>query len=70
MTDDQAHCIACDEPMKPGDLYYPDESGGEIHAACVGPEREAFTLNGEPLGPNDPIPEPYIWEQEEVEKAA
>lgn len=55
-------CLACDKPFQVGDRYYLDASGGEIHAACCGPEREAYTgPDGEPLGPNDPIPEPAIW---------
>lgn len=61
MTKIHDTCIACDKPMKPGELYYPDESGGDIHAACCGPEREGYTLNGQPLGPNDPTPAPRIW---------
>lgn len=62
-ADEAEHCIACDKPMKPGDLYYPDASGGEIHAECCGPERESYTgADGDPLAEGEPIPEPLIWE--------
>lgn len=54
-------CIACAQPMVTGQGYLPDESGGVIHASCLGPERESYTRNGKPLGPNDPIPTPHIW---------
>jgi hypothetical protein len=58
-------CMACCKPMIAGQPYYLDVSGRFLHAACVGPEREGFVKNvgtGEPLGPDDPIPEPAIWE--------
>ena len=54
-------CLACATPLKTGDRYYPDASGGFLHEKCCGPERESYTLNDEPLGPEDAIPEPYIW---------
>lgn len=60
--EDASHCIACDQVMQDGQAYYSDASGGFIHAACTGPEREGYTgPDGEPLGPNDPIPTPAIW---------
>src|SRR4051812_7987354 len=31
-------CIACAVPFKEGDLVLGDAGGGEIHAACCGPE--------------------------------
>ena len=58
---DEDRCIACDVPLKDGDAYYPDADGGSVHAACIGPERECYTRNGEPLKDGDCIPEPYIW---------
>lgn len=68
MTEDADHmerCIACDEPFLPSDRYLTDESGGFVHRACCGPEREGFTNgDGEPLGPDDPIPEGAIWGDE------
>lgn len=55
-------CIACAVPLNDGDLVLSDESGGCIHAACCGPERESYANgDGEPLGPDDPIPEPWPW---------
>ncbi|MBW8815560.1 MAG: hypothetical protein JF588_19235 [Caulobacterales bacterium] len=64
-TDDDAECcMACEEPFKEGDRYYLDVSGGSLHAACAGPEREGYVKDvgtGDPLGPDDPIPEPLIW---------
>lgn len=55
-------CVACDDPFKAGELVLPDASGGTIHAACCGPERESYTnADGDPLGPNDPIPTGYPW---------
>lgn len=61
-ADDDETCIACDVAFKDGDRVLNDASGGALHAACCGPERESYTNgNGEPLGPDDPIPEGYIW---------
>lgn len=56
-------CIACAEPLYEGQKVYSDASGGEIHAACCGPERESYTgPDGEPLKEGDPIPEPAKYE--------
>lgn len=55
-------CFVCRVPFKPGDRFYFDLSGGCLHAECCGPERESYHIDGEPLGPEDPIPEPEIWE--------
>lgn len=55
-------CIACDKPFIEGDLVYSDASGGTIHAACCGPEREGYTnTEGRPLNPGEPIPAPWKW---------
>jgi hypothetical protein len=59
--DDVHLCIACAKPMIDGQKYLPDESGGVVHYDCLGPERECYTRNGEPLKDGDPIPEGYIW---------
>lgn len=60
--DDAETCIACDIAFKDGDLVLNDASGGALHAACCGPERESYTnAAGAPLGPDDPIPEGYRW---------
>lgn len=48
--------------MLVGEPYLPDVNGGVIHARCCGPERESYAhLDGEPLGPHEPIPTPMIW---------
>lgn len=56
-------CIACDEPLKVGDQYLSDISGGVIHFACCGPEPECFVDldTGEPLG--RPAT-PQIWSRD------
>ncbi len=63
VEDDADRCIACDIAFVDGDPYYPDVSGGSLHAACCGPERECYVNldTGEPIGPEEPIPEPSIW---------
>lgn len=64
--DDVERCIACDKPLKAGELVLPDAEGGTIHTACCGPERESYTgADGGPLGPNDPIPQGYVYEGEQ-----
>lgn len=68
---DGLRCIACSSPFAEGDAYFADNSGGFIHAACCGPERESYCdENGDPLGPNDPIPEPAIWIADDTEEEA
>lgn len=60
--DDEERCIACDVPFVFGDKVLNDSSGGLIHAACCGPERESYVnANGDPLGPDDPIPTGWAW---------
>lgn len=55
-------CIACDEALRDGQEVYTDVSGGFIHAACCGPERESYVgPDGEPLKDGQPIPTPWIW---------
>lgn len=50
-------CIACDEPLRTGEMVLPDYSGGLIHVSCCGPERESYVgEDGEPLAPGEPIP--------------
>jgi hypothetical protein len=61
MKPEAAKCIACLKPLEIGDRYYPDESGGVVHDHCVGPERESYTYEGEPLKDGQAIPEPYVW---------
>lgn len=58
-----SRCIACDETFVNGDKFFRDVSGGHIHAACAGPEREGYVdENDEPLVPDTPIPEPQVWD--------
>lgn len=58
-------CIACGGMFIDDDQCYPDEGGGFIHAKCCGPEPESYVdKDGNPLGPNDPIPAPSIWESD------
>lgn len=54
-------CFVCAVPFKDGDPYYPDASGGSLHAACCGPERESYTIDDRPLRDGEAIPEPSIW---------
>lgn len=55
-------CLACGQIFREGEFVLFDASGGLIHTACCGPEREAFVnAGGEPLGPEDPIPTGWPW---------
>jgi hypothetical protein len=59
---DAETCIACAIAFVDGDRYLPDNSGGAIHFDCCGPERESYcNADGDPLGPDEAIPEPLIW---------
>lgn len=60
-------CFARLKPLVDGDRYYLDISGGVLHADCCGPERESYVKDvgiGEPLGPDDLIPEPQVWSEQ------
>lgn len=62
--DDTETCIACAIPFKEGEMVLDDMSGGSIHVACCGPERQGYVKDldsGDPLGPDDPIPTGYTW---------
>lgn len=62
MAADVERCIACDREIRPGELVLDDASGGVIHRACCGPERESFTgADGEPLKDDEPLPEGWPW---------
>lgn len=55
-------CLACDEALRDGQEVYADVSGGFIHAACCGPERESYVgRDGNPLRDDEPIPTPWRW---------
>ena len=56
-------CLACGVAMAEGDEFLRDRDGEPLHAACSGPEREAyFGPDGEPLKDGDPLPTPMRWE--------
>lgn len=68
-TDDGTdRCEVCNKPLIAGQRVMQDVELGTVHAACCGPEREAYVKDvetGEPLGPNDPIPHGYVYEGED-----
>jgi hypothetical protein len=61
--DDVTRCFACGEALKKGEMVMHDASeAGLIHAACCGPEREAYHgADGEPLKDGEPIPTGWPW---------
>ncbi|EHP94935.1 hypothetical protein [Methylorubrum extorquens] len=65
-TDDGTdRCEVCNKPLIAGQRVMQDVELGTVHTACCGPEREAYVKDvetGEPLGPNDPIPQGYVYE--------
>ncbi len=56
-------CCICNKPILKGQMVLPDYTEGLGHRACFGDAREGFCNleTGEPLGPDEPIPdgEPY-----------
>lgn len=61
-ADDAEICFACSKPFLEGEMVLPEVSEGLIHAACCGPEREAYVgADGEPLKDGDPIPTGFPW---------
>lgn len=66
--DDSPCCIACGQPIRAGDRVLCDDGGDYIHAACCGPEREAYVNeDGEPLAAGEPIPVGMIYEPHDPE---
>lgn len=62
--DDTPTCFICLQPFKAGDMVLPDMSGEVGHLTCFGTDREGFVKDldtGEPLGPDDPLPNGYRW---------
>jgi len=60
----QFRCMGCNMKLVEGDLFYPDVSGGYLHAECCGTDPDLFVdddLN--PLKPGDPLPEPSVWRE-------
>lgn len=65
LGDDVDTCIACDLTFQHGDMVFDEVSGGYIHAACSGPERDGYVgEDGEPLKECEPIPEPFKYESD------
>lgn len=62
-ADDLTDCLACRLTFLNDDQVLADVSGEFLHAACCGPELEAYVNldTGEPIGPSDPIPTGYRW---------
>lgn len=59
---DEEICFACGKPFVEGQLVLPDVNEGLMHAACCGPEREAYVGDdGEPLKDGEPIPTGFPW---------
>ncbi len=56
-------CIGCGNVIQDGELVFHEHGeGGLIHAECAGPERDSYcTDEGEPLGPDDPLPTPFPY---------
>jgi hypothetical protein len=63
--DDAFICIACEQPIKPGDLVYTEINSEYIHAACVNNDRDFFCDDdGRVLAEGEPIPEPFVFTDE------
>lgn len=60
---DAIKCLICNRYIRDGDPCITDIDLGPVHAACCGPEREAYVNleTGLPIGPEEPIPTPWIW---------
>jgi hypothetical protein len=64
-------CIACAVPFVGSDMVLPDASGGFVHVACCGPERESYVGgDGEPLAEGAPLPTGFRWDSLPAPKAA
>lgn len=60
-------CFICAEPLIDGEMVLNDVSGGTGHRACFGEDREGHCNpdTGEPLAPDEPIPEGYSYKAED-----
>jgi hypothetical protein len=55
-------CIACETPLREGDLVLHDAEGGLIHRGCCGEDRDGYVgADGNPLGDGEPIPAGWPW---------
>lgn len=70
---DAPRCVACGETIKTGDIMIEDITEGPMHAACCGPDRDAYAHldDGSPLEDGEPIPtgEPYYPDTPETRLA-
>lgn len=70
---DAPRCVACGEQIKTGDMVIEDITEGPMHAACCGPDRDAYVHpdDGSPLEDGEPIPtgEPYYPDTPETRLA-
>lgn len=62
-ADEPPRCFACGEPIQLGQMVIQDISEGLMHAACCGPDRNAYVHldDGSPLGADEPIPTGHPW---------
>ena len=62
----QSRC-KCGDLILPGQLLLGSGDGGFLHAECCDPEPESYVdENDEPLKEGDPIPEGFIWTEEDA----
>lgn len=70
---DAPRCVACGEQIKTGEIVIEDITEGPMHAACCGPDRDAYVHldDGSPLEEHEPIPtgEPYYPDTPETRLA-
>lgn len=59
-------CFICEVAFADGELVLNDASGGTGHRACFGEDRGGYCdlETGEPLTPDEPIPEGYPYKLE------
>ncbi|TCQ82601.1 hypothetical protein EDF68_101992 [Ochrobactrum sp. BH3] len=63
VEEDEFTCIGCGNVIRDGELVFHEHGeGGLIHAECLGSDRESYCNDdGEPLGPDDPLPAPFPY---------
>lgn len=62
-ADDTPKCFACAQPFKLGEMVIEDINEGTVHAACCGPDRDAYVHldDGSPLADGESIPTGEPW---------